>query len=181
MEGEFERIALELFAARGFGAVSVEEIAEVAGVSSRTFYRYFAAKEELLSAFPRRLTAFCLTALGEEPPDRPLFDALSSVLVRLAAATDLDELRHWIAAVITEPAPSAPVSEMVRGFQAEVAPLLGRRAPDDRRGALEIGLAMAASLGAFNVAGRIWYEQGGDFVGLVTEGLERFARGLAST
>ncbi len=46
---EIAETALTLFARDGYDAVSAEAIAESSGVSLRTFYRYFAAKDEVLS------------------------------------------------------------------------------------------------------------------------------------
>jgi AcrR family transcriptional regulator len=45
---EIARIALELFSRDGFEATSVEAIAAAAGCAPRTFYRYFATKEEVM-------------------------------------------------------------------------------------------------------------------------------------
>lgn len=46
---EIERAAWELFGTVGFDRATVEEISRNAGVSRRTFFRYFRTKEELLS------------------------------------------------------------------------------------------------------------------------------------
>lgn len=43
--------AMTLFSERGYDAVNVEEIAEAADVSARTFYHYFSAKDELVLRF----------------------------------------------------------------------------------------------------------------------------------
>jgi AcrR family transcriptional regulator len=41
-------VALELFAAQGYESTSIEQIADRAGVSPRTFFRYFVTKESVL-------------------------------------------------------------------------------------------------------------------------------------
>lgn len=46
--------ALERFAARGYDAVGVQEIAEAAGVTKPTLYHYFGSKEGLLRALLER-------------------------------------------------------------------------------------------------------------------------------
>jgi AcrR family transcriptional regulator len=71
--GRYERIALEQFARRGFKAVTVDEIADAAGVSARTLFRYFPAKEDLLVGYPRRATAAEVELIEAlEPSQSPL-------------------------------------------------------------------------------------------------------------
>lgn len=48
---EYEQIAWKLFAQYGFREVTVDEIAEAAGVSARTLFRYFPTKEDFLLRF----------------------------------------------------------------------------------------------------------------------------------
>ena len=48
--GRLERAAVDLFAEQGYAATTVPQIAERAGVTTRTFFRHFADKREVLFA-----------------------------------------------------------------------------------------------------------------------------------
>jgi mycofactocin system transcriptional regulator len=83
--GELERVALELFAQDGFEATTVDRIAEAAGVSRRTFFRYYASKNDVvwgdfdtgLREMEQRLEAL--------PDDVPLMTGLADAVVRFNA------------------------------------------------------------------------------------------------
>ena len=61
------RIATRMFASRGFDDVTVDEIAAEAEVSHRTFYRYFATKEELVLGPQRKGLDDFVTAFSQRP------------------------------------------------------------------------------------------------------------------
>lgn len=76
--------ALELFAARGFEAVTLTEIAEAADVGHRTLFRYFADKEELLFGDDDAVQAHLRAALAARPEHEPPATAVLQALVSLA-------------------------------------------------------------------------------------------------
>lgn len=60
-------VAIELFAARGFAAVSVAEICAAAEVSQRSFFRWFAAKDEVLLEPMREMADRVAQAIAAAP------------------------------------------------------------------------------------------------------------------
>jgi AcrR family transcriptional regulator len=73
---EIAAAAMTLFGERGFDDVTVEEIAAAAGISSRTFFRYFATKEEVILQYQRRLHERLVEALADRPPEEGPVTAL---------------------------------------------------------------------------------------------------------
>lgn len=85
VEAELRRLAMELFAARGFDAVTVDSIAEAAGVSRRTFFRYFPSKEDVFFA-RRRDQMERLAALVASPRQgEGAFERVRRALLELAS------------------------------------------------------------------------------------------------
>src|SRR5579862_1272037 len=76
-----QRFALDLVAERGYSKVTIEDIAEAADVSPRTFFNYFPSKEAaLLGADPERMEGM-RRRLVDEPPDKSPLEALRAVMV----------------------------------------------------------------------------------------------------
>jgi AcrR family transcriptional regulator len=68
--------ALTLCAAHGYDRTAVREITDAVDVSERTFFRYFASKEDLVLSLSRERTAALLGALATRPPDEEPLTAL---------------------------------------------------------------------------------------------------------
>ena len=88
--------ALERFRRDGFAKTSVADIAADAGVTERTFFRYFSSKEAVLfKDYESRLEWF-QAALAVRPVDEPILD---SVLIATGSFPDDREILHQLAAV----------------------------------------------------------------------------------
>ncbi|RFS85048.1 TetR family transcriptional regulator [Actinomadura spongiicola] len=84
--------AFALFAEKGFDATTVEEIADAVDVSSRTFFRYFASKEDVALTFQEEQTHAVIDALATRPADEPIMTALRHTVVGIARACENGEL-----------------------------------------------------------------------------------------
>ncbi|MCX2715946.1 TetR/AcrR family transcriptional regulator [Mycolicibacterium sp. J2] len=83
--GRLEQAAMELYAAQGFDATTVAEIADRAGLTERTFFRHFTDKREVLFSGQATLTASMVAAVAEAAPEVSSIDAVAAA-VRAAGA-----------------------------------------------------------------------------------------------
>ena len=73
LRSDIGSIAIRLFAERGFDAVTINDIADAAGTSPRTFFRYFATKDEVVLDYERYLLDRLGAALdGARPTEGPV-------------------------------------------------------------------------------------------------------------
>ncbi|SBS75767.1 Regulatory protein TetR [uncultured Mycobacterium sp.] len=79
-QGRLQQAALALYTERGFDQTTVAEIAERAGLTERTFFRYFADKREVLFAGQRPLLEQLTKGVVEAPDSAKPLDAASAAL-----------------------------------------------------------------------------------------------------
>jgi AcrR family transcriptional regulator len=84
--GRLERAALELFGERGFEQTTVADIAERAGLTKRTFFRYFSDKREVLFGGGDELKDLFVSSLAGAPASAGPVDALAVSLEAAGAA-----------------------------------------------------------------------------------------------
>src|SRR5579864_3878106 len=78
--GRLAEAALELYHERGFEQTTVAEIAERAGLTERTFFRYFADKREVLFGGSATLQELLVNAVLSAPDSDPPIDAVAAAL-----------------------------------------------------------------------------------------------------
>ena len=79
-EGRLREAAMELFLERGYEQTTVADIAERAGLTSRTFFRYFADKREVLFVSSQAFEEPLVEALEATPAEAPPMAAVAAAL-----------------------------------------------------------------------------------------------------
>jgi len=179
---ELEAAAYRLFGERGFDAVTVDDIAAEADVSRRTFFRYFASKEDVLLADHFVQLARLREAMASRPADEPIVTALRNALLSLTS--DFEERRELVItrAKLMRDTPSLQARSIVHqklweeAMQEMVAAHLGVDPVKD----LRPGVVAAAALAAMRVAFTNWLAAGcgGDLIELTMKALDLLDGGL---
>jgi AcrR family transcriptional regulator len=99
-----QQTAHQLFAERGFEAVTTEDIAAAAGISISTYFRYAPTKEGLLVDPVRDAASETVAAYSARPPHESPVEALIQLFVtRAMDVSEVDNLDTWRLAVATAP------------------------------------------------------------------------------
>jgi mycofactocin system transcriptional regulator len=120
---ELELIALQLFAERGFDNTTVDDIAEAAGIGRRTFFRYFASKNDVVWGDWDAALAFFSSELAAIPDDVPLMEGLREAVKAFNLLPEGAEPQHRVrmAMVLHTPALQAHSTLRYAGWRAVVA------------------------------------------------------------
>jgi len=145
---ELELISLRLFTRDGFEDTTVERIAAAAGVSKRTFFRYFDSKADVLwHAFDGEVRSL-RAAFAAVPPDVPLLDAIRTAVVGVNRyrAEDVPELRTRMSLITSVPALQASAAQHYDAWERAVSEFAAARLgePADALYPLAIGRATLA-------------------------------------
>jgi AcrR family transcriptional regulator len=160
---EIASAALRLFADRGFDATTIESIALAADVSPRTFFRYFAAKDDVLFDDASQRTGLVIAALRAHPggvaPVRMLCDALA--VLKSSWESDLPSLmlRHRV--VAETPSVQSRAWGRRHGWEATLVDQLAERFGTSPDVLLGLQVTVAATTAALYVAFDAWVASGG--------------------
>lgn len=156
--------ALELFTRYGYAETTVDDIAEAAGVTQRTFFRHFRDKEEVLFAAGAQMRSVLVEALAEvlpgtapEAPCTAPAAALHAVR-RLAASFEADRTAHRLRAAVLAQVPSLQARQLLKQqhWADDVARSLVEAGVAPDRAAAAVALAAAG----LQLAYRRWLTDG---------------------
>jgi AcrR family transcriptional regulator len=169
--------ALELFAVQGFDATSMEQVADAAGVSRRTVYRYFPTKDDLVFESPRQWLAVLNRTLDNRTPGESTRSVFGRALLDVARFIELNRLTVLSQFSILTASPSL-MSRHGRSdaeWSARYLELLGPDVADEPEGVLLATTAAMALVAAQNALIAVWAmsQPGADLVAMTETMLEQ--------
>jgi AcrR family transcriptional regulator len=159
---EIEKAGMDLFAQRGYGNVTVQDIADAAGIGRRTFFRYFQSKEDLLQAYDIRLAVRALHAFQRRPKTESAGLALCRGFVSTAdMSSDQERIAFQRNKVLQEARADALIPgppELTEEFLKEASSRMESTGQHDLRPYLVVWTVFAAG----RAVARVWIADGGE-------------------
>ena len=84
---ELTEAALQLLAIKGFDTTTVDQIVAAAGVSRRTFFRYFASKEDVVVQHLGTIGTMMTAEMAARPADEPIAMSLRHAMTAESSCT----------------------------------------------------------------------------------------------
>jgi AcrR family transcriptional regulator len=169
---EIAEVAFKIFAERGFDQVTATEVAEAAGISRASFFRYFESKEDAIFVAQEEMGVDVAEALRARPDGEDAWTALRrslDVAVRTYQRSPDEALARLRLIRCTPSLRSHQLDRLAQWREAIGAALeerlgLGR---DD----IKVDGLIAAALGAFDAALTRWSRSDGaeDLIGLIDD------------
>jgi AcrR family transcriptional regulator len=172
LRAEMAEIAFKVFAERGFDQVTATEVAEAAGISRASFFRYFDSKEDAVFVAQEEMGVNVAGALRERPDGEDAWTALRRALDVAVATYQRDPGEALARLRLIRCTPNLRSHQLDRLAQwreaigAALAERLGVGGDD-----IKVEALVAAALGALDAALTRWSESDGadDLIALIDE------------
>jgi len=180
--------ALMLFDAKGYEHTAVREITDAVDVSERTFFRYFASKEDLALSFIRGGSAALMRELAARPEGEPPMEALGNAFRASLRSITADEAQpggeslylRVIMLIVTTPVLLAAHLGVRNDEDEEIVRLLAEREGVDPVTDLRPRIAAAVFGGLAFTANRTWQSEGSGSVDAMIAAYDACAAQLPS-
>jgi TetR/AcrR family transcriptional regulator, regulator of mycofactocin system len=143
---DLERLALDLFVSRGFEQTTVDDIATRAGIGRRTFFRYFASKNDVpWGDFDQNMNRM-RALLAALPSDLAVLDAVREAVLDFNRVDDAESpwLRRRMRLILTVPTLQAHSMIRYAQWRQVVAEFAAERLRQHPTGLLPQAVAWAA-------------------------------------
>jgi len=176
-----EATALERFLAEGYEPVRLEDLCAECLVSTRTFFRYFTSKEDLVLGRLRSHLDLATELFARQPASGPLLVSLRAVITETVAdyAADPDRELVRLRLVTTTPVLDAALGRVFAGFERLVRRFAAERTKREED-ARAPRLVAAATVAAFRVGLEMWVasEARRDLADLIIGSLDELTAGI---
>jgi len=149
--------AVDLFTRRGYDAVTMADVAEAAGVSRRTAFRYFGSKDDLLMEYPLSWLLVFDEAV-ESHVDLPVADRLRAASHAIATHIEVDPepVKRAMAIALSQPALAARYAVVARQWVGRIATEIAGEIPESPEAAVRTRVLASAVMGMIDAALEMW-------------------------
>ncbi|WBL78376.1 TetR/AcrR family transcriptional regulator [Bradyrhizobium xenonodulans] len=153
------RAAMALFLERGFEATTIDDIAVAADVSRRSFFHYFASKEDVVAAWQEGAAAALVAEIIARPAGESMLTAAENAIAGAIKRIDPAEAAAMSRLKRDNPALQARDQLKYEKLERALAEGLAQRArtKSDR---LKARLVAMIATGAMRVGGESWIGEG---------------------
>lgn len=153
------RAAMALFLERGFEATTLDDIAAAADISRRSFFHYFASKEDVVFAWQEESTAALIAAVAARPASESMLEAAENAITAMVRQLKPGEAIAMARLKCDNPALQARDQVKYEKLERALADALGKRA-GHKAEKLQARLVAMIATGAMRIGGELWAAEG---------------------
>ncbi|PYE22653.1 TetR family transcriptional regulator [Rhizobium sp. PP-F2F-G20b] len=151
---------IALFLQKGIDRTTLDEIAEAAGISRRTFFYYFASKDEILLSLQSGIGEMLSDAVRKASPTSTPIDAVRDAVVSVCSAIPTADMIEMDWLMRTSPSVQARKQVSYVQQEGEIFEALKERWPDPER-STALRIVAMLSVGAMRIAGDMFNREQG--------------------
>jgi AcrR family transcriptional regulator len=153
------RAAMALFLERGFEATTLDDIAAAADISRRSFFHYFASKEDVVFAWQEEITAALIAAVAARPAGESMLTAAENATTAMVGQLDAGEAIAMARLKRDNPVLQARNQVKYEKLERALAEALGKRA-GNKSERLKARLVAMIATGAMRIGDEFWTAEG---------------------
>jgi AcrR family transcriptional regulator len=151
--------AMALFLEHGFEATTLDDIAAAADISRRSFFHYFASKEDVVFAWQEESTAALIAAVAARPANESMLAAAENAISAMVRQIEPGEAIAMACLKRDNPALQARDQVKYEKLERALAEALGKRS-GHKTESLQARLVAMIATGAMRIGGELWAAEG---------------------